>query len=161
LLNPHEIVIQLPTVNRQFHSDYKHVWDETINQAVVLQDEGVNFLKCDRAAASHARRYHKLEENEHRKWRIVILTFPTTMHLSNSLYSPESNSNTGIINMYAIPMMTDLRPETAAIICNVRLVWRVHIHDEDAPRVATSSINGPDAIDKLNSILGRINIGGI
>jgi hypothetical protein len=136
LLNPHEIAIQIPALNHQFWEDYESVWSTPI---MAGGNKTMKNFFCDRLKVAHNKLMYKLRANNHLKYRVIILKFSRSLHLSNSIYSPTSVD--GEIDNIVMPMVTSL-PNT--VVTSIRVAWKVHIHDENAEQIGEAG----DALSK-------------
>lgn len=154
LLNPHEIAIQLPGLNYQFHEDYDTVWNKPIVEGTSVAMK--NYF-CDRLKVAHNKAMYKLRSNPHLRYRVIVLKFPRTIQLSNAIHSVDSID--GEVDSFVMPMVTPL-PNT--VVSSIRTSWKVHIHDEHAEQIGESAGNTYKKknanLDRMNNMLSKMSI---
>lgn len=163
LISPNQVAFQLPATNAQFNLDYEDVWNKTINhpkQPAKASDPPIyHELYCPRTSQAHTISYNKHLDSPHLKVRIVVLTFPKSMVLSNEKYS--SKTKNGIIEHVPCPMVSIVKGKSTkdVVLNNIRSVWRVLVEDDDAPKIdQTSAIEENQAVLRMEAMMKQMGI---
>jgi hypothetical protein len=163
LISPNQVAFQLPAANAQFSLDYDQVWNRPVNTPapsnVANQPDKYHKLYCPRTAQAHTINANKLNDNTYLKVRIVVLTFPPAMVLSNEKYS--SNTKNGILQHVPVPMTSKVTTanKKRIDINNTRNVWRILVEDNDAPKINQVAASVEEtAVSQMEAMLDQLGI---
>ena len=153
LIAPNQVAFQLPSMNTQFTLDYEKVWEDHVNKPSKGHE-----LYCPRTAQAHAICLNKLNDNPYLKTRIVVLTFPPSMVLSNQKYSPMSKD--GILQHAPVPMSSKIAmtSKKEVAINNIRNVWRIIVEDDDAPKIIQIANTSDTAVLRMEAMMDKLGI---
>lgn len=111
------IFVLLPALPASFSVDHN----------LVAKKELAISKYCDQVQESRDVSRNAAVDSEDRVNKHIVLKFPGYIELSNSIYSPSSNSD-GLIDMTIVPYVASMALGNAkyeTLIC--RLVWKLHI----------------------------------
>jgi hypothetical protein len=130
IVGPNQVAFILPAVDRMFQDDFEQLWGNIVGET--------HAFYCERTMKAHkiTRVLLKTEENAHYLSRVIILNFPSSMVLSNGIFSPQSEN--GRIRSDRMPMHIKVR-HNKLHINKTRVIWKVHIKDDDAKKVEVST----------------------
>lgn len=165
LIAPNQVAFQMPSMNTQFMLDYEEVWNQVINTPIPVANANPHIapkyhhLYCQRAAQAHMITFNKLRDSPHLKVRIVVLTFPKNMVLSNDKYSPSSKN--GLMQQEPTPMSSTVTTASQKVfpLKSIRNVWRVLVEDDDAPKINhLASSEDDNAAERMEAMMNQLGI---
>jgi hypothetical protein len=144
-----QVAFLLPNIDRMFQDNYQDVWGKYIDED--------HDLYCERTEKAHklTRVMLKNEENAHYLTRVVVLSFPVSMQLSNSIFSPETSS--GHIQSHRVPMHIKLRNDKLHIN-KTRVFWKVHVKDEKAKKIEVPKAKRKEEFVQMETMFSTIGL---
>ena len=146
LISPNEIVVQIPAINAMFHFHF-NVWLDRVPEA--------SPFHCERLIQAHKAAYFKIKNNPHLQVRILVFDFGQLVTLSNSINSPDTIDGVMVAHRVAMSeAVTTAAGNNEFEQHQVRVAWKVHIHQDNPRQVEDEE----DTFEDLDDMIAGMRI---